>query len=456
MLRIWAEQALLAEGWRKGVAVTLSPEGRILSVAADRAPDQRDRRVGVLLPAPANCHSHAFQRAMAGLSERRGAEDTDSFWTWRHLMYGFLDRITPDQVQAIAAFVQMEMLEAGFATNVEFHYLHHRPDGGAYDDPAEMGARIAAAAEETGIGLTLLPVAYQFGGLDRRPLGAGQRRFGNDPAGFARLVEATARAMAALPGDAVLGVAPHSLRAVDPATLADLAALRPGAPIHMHLAETLAEVAEVEAALGRRPVEWLMDNVALSARWCLIHLTQMASHETGALARSGVVAGLCPLTEASLGDGIFDGTGWLGAGGAIALGSDSNIRISLAEELRQLDTSQRLRDHSRAALATATRSTGRRLFEDAATGAARAAGRGAGRIEAGAWGDLMALDMTHVDLQGLRGDTILDSFAFAGDSTMVADVWAAGRHVVQGGRHIHREAISAAYRAAVRPLRDGA
>ncbi len=454
MKRIWAEQALLADGWHRDVTVGIGPDGRIAELGEGPVPIGA-RKVGVLVPAPTNCHSHAFQRAMAGLTERRGAEPSDSFWTWRQLMYAFLDRITPEQVQAIAAQVQMEMLEAGYAASVEFHYLHHRPDGGAYDDLAEMSARIAAAAETSGIGLTLLPVAYQFGGLDKRPLGPGQRRFGNDPDRYGRLIDAADKALRALPADTVLGVAPHSLRAVDPRSLADFAALRPGAPIHMHLAETLAEVEQVQSALGRRPVEWVLQNLDLSARWCLIHITQMQPHETRALARSGAVAGLCPLTEASLGDGIFDGATWLGEGSAIALGSDSNIRISLAEELRQLETSQRLRDHSRAALATADRSTGRRLLEDAARGGAAAAGRGAGQIETGAWADLLALDRTHPDLEGLVGDTILDSFAFAGDSGMVADVWAAGRHLVEGGRHIRRDQITAAYRAAVRPLRQG-
>ncbi|THD81355.1 formimidoylglutamate deiminase [Aliigemmobacter aestuarii] len=455
MKRIWAEQALLPEGWREGVRVTLAAGGRIAGVEAGVAAEGADR-VGLLLPAPANSHSHAFQRAMAGLTERRGDGTGDSFWTWRQLMYRFLDRITPDQVEAIAAFVQMEMLEAGYATNVEFHYLHHRPDGTPHDDIAEMSARIAAAADHSGIGLTLLPVAYRFGGLDGRALGPGQRRFGTEPAAYVRLLEGAARALDALPGDAVLGVAPHSLRAVAPGDLAVLAALRPDAPIHMHLAETLAEVDEVRGVLGARPVEWMLNNVGLSPRWCLIHITQMTPEETGALAATGAVAGLCPLTEASLGDGIFDGVRWMSAGGAISLGSDSNIRISLAEELRQLDTSQRLRDHSRAALATADLSTGRRLFQAAAMGGAQAAGRDSGRIEPGLWGDLLALDMTHPDLEGLRGDTVLDAFAFAGDSAMVAEVWAAGRHMVTGGRHIRREAITAAYRHAVRSLRAGA
>ena len=391
---------------------------------------------------------------MAGMTERRGPGDGDSFWTWRQLMFRFLDRLTPDHVEAIAAFVQMEMLEAGYATNVEFHYLHHRPGGAPYDDPAEMSARIAAAAARTGIGLTLLPVYYRFGGCDGRPLGAGQVRFGNDPDSFARLHEGAAAALRALPGDARLGVAPHSLRAVAPEELAGVAALAGDGPVHMHIAEQHAEVDEVRAARGARPVRWLLENAAPDARWCLIHCTQMDPHETEGLARTGAVAGLCPITESSLGDGIFDGVRWMEAGGRIAVGSDSNIRISLSEELRTLEYSQRLRDGARAALATPELSTGRRIFEEVVWGGAQAAGRGAGGIAAGNRADLMALDGAAVDLQGRSGDALLDSYVFAGDDRMVREVWAAGRHLVRDGRHVDRDAIRRDYLRVMAALRD--
>ncbi|NDV00188.1 formimidoylglutamate deiminase [Pseudoroseicyclus tamaricis] len=446
---IWAEQALLADGWATDVRIDVD-DGRITAVTPGAPPD--GERTGLVVPAPSNAHSHAFQRAMAGLTERRGPSAQDSFWTWRQLMFRFLEEITPEQVQAIAAFVQMEMAEAGFGTSVEFHYLHHAPGGAPYADLAEMSGRIAAAAEVSGLGLTLLPVAYQFGGLDRRPLGAGQVRFGNDAGRFARLHEGARASLASLPGDTRLGVALHSLRAVAAEDLLPLAGLGDG-PIHMHLAEQVAEVEEVQAALGARPAAWAVEHLPLDARWCLIHCTQMEPEETATLARTGAVAGLCPLTEASLGDGIFDGVRWLGTGGAIAIGSDSNIRISLAEELRQLDTSQRLRDRSRAALATAGRSTGRRLMEDAAVGGAQAAGRGSGRIAVGEWADLLALDAGHVDLTGLEGDAALDSFVFAGGTGMVDRVWSAGRALVTGGRHVRREEIVERYRAAVAGLR---
>ncbi len=448
---IWAAQALLPEGWAQAVAVTLAPDGRIARVASDAAPPPGAQRVGILLPAPVNAHSHAFQRAMAGLTEARGPDPRDSFWTWRQLMFRFLDRLTPAQVEAIAALVQMEMLEAGYATNVEFHYLHHQPGGTPHDDPAEMSARIVAATETSGIGLTLLPVHYQYGGLDRRPLGPGQRRFGTDPDIFARLMDGAARALRPLPPDCRLGVAPHSLRAVAPEALGAIAALTDG-PVHMHLAEQQAEVDEVQAALGRRPVEFVLDNMSPDARMCFIHCTQMQPHETEALARSGAVAGLCPITESSLGDGIFDAPRWLDAGGRIAIGSDSNIRIALAEELRTLEYSQRLRDRGRAVLATQTASTGRRLFDAMLAGGAQAAGRESGAIRAGLWADMLALDGGHVDLACRAGDTLLDSYIFAGDDRMVREIWSAGRHLVRDGQHVRRDAITAAYRTAMRDL----
>ena len=452
MQTIWAEQALLATGWARDVTVEIVGD-RIEAVETGTLPQPGAHRVGALLPAPANLHSHAFQRAMAGLTEAHGPDPRDSFWTWRQLMFRFLDRLTPEDVQAIAAFVQMEMLEAGYACNVEFHYLHHAPGGAPYARLAEMSERIAAAARDTGIGLTLLPVLYQYGGCDRRDLGPGQIRFGNDPDRFATLVDEAAAALRALHADARLGIAPHSLRAVSPEGLAACIELRPGAPLHMHLAEQLAEVEEVEAAYGARPTEWLLANAPVDRHWCLIHCTQMARAETLALAATGAVAGLCPITESSLGDGIFDGVAWAGAGGTFGVGSDSNIRIALTEELRTLEHTQRLRDRSRAALATPERSTGRVLLEEAARGGAQAAGRAAGAVAAGRLADLMALDCRHVDLEGREGDTLLDAWIFASDDRAVSDVWAAGRHRVQGGRHVGREGIVKAYRAVLRRLR---
>jgi formimidoylglutamate deiminase len=450
MAVIWSEQALLPDGWATGVSVTFL-EGRITQVAANTVPN--GQRVGVLLPAPTNLHSHAFQRAMAGLTERRGPDPRDSFWTWRQLMYRFLDRLTPDDVQAIAAFVQMEMAEAGYAAVAEFHYLHHGPGGQPYDNPAEMAARVAAAAAQTGLGLTLLPVLYQFGGCDARALGPGQNRFGNTADQFAALMDRAAAAITPLPHDTVLGVAPHSLRAVSVEGLAFATSLRPAAPIHMHLAEQVAEVDEVLAHRGARPTEWLLANAEVNARWCLIHCTQMQPHETKGLAASSAVAGLCPITESSLGDGIFDGVAYAAQGGRWGIGSDSNIRIALSEELRTLDYSQRLRDRSRAAMATQQHSTGRVLFDAATRGGAQAAGREAGAIAPGKLADLVALNTTGPDMAGHEGDTVLDAFIFAGDDRMVTHLWSAGRPLVRDGRHFAHDAITSAYSAVVTKMR---
>ncbi|CAM3974304.1 formimidoylglutamate deiminase [Paracoccus yeei] len=454
MPAIWARRALLPAGWETQVAVFVGEDGRIAAVERGTAPPPGATVVETLLPAPANLHSHAFQRAMAGLTERRGPDPKDSFWTWRRLMYRFLDQLTPEDIEAIAAFVQMEMLEAGYATSVEFHYLHHDSGGRPYADLAEMSGRIAAAAAQTGIGLTLLPVLYQWGGLDRRALVSGQDRFGNTPERFARLVEGAQGHVARLGADSRIGIAPHSLRAVDGDGLAAAQALAGDGPIHMHLAEQTAEVDEVLATTGRRPVEWLLENLAVDQRWCLIHATQMTPGETVALARSGAVAGLCPITESSLGDGIFEGVRWTDAGGAFGIGSDSNIRISLSEELRTLDYSQRLRDRSRAALASADRSTGRVVFEGAARGGAQAAGRGAGAIEPGLWADLMALGDLGPDGVGREDDTLLDTWIFARDDRDVTDTWSAGRHLVAEGRHIRRAPITAAYARTLQRLRQ--
>jgi len=448
---IWAERALTGDGWARDVRVEIGADGRIVGVTAGQL--AQGKRVGVLLPAPANAHSHAFQRAMSGLTETRGPDPSDSFWTWRRLMYRFLQHLSPDQVQAITAFAQMEMLEAGFGSSVEFHYLHHQPDGTPYTALAEMSDRIASAAAQSGIGLTLAPVLYMHGGCDGRALKGGQRRFGNDVDQFTRLHQDASHSIGTLPADCRLAVAAHSLRAVPPEALQAAVAMARDGPFHMHLAEQVAEVDEVQAAWGARPVDWLLQNAEVDERWCLIHCTQMTPTETTALAASGAVAGLCPITESNLGDGIFDGARWFGAGGAMAIGSDSDILISVHEELRVLEHSQRLRDRGRAVLASQTQSTGRRMFEAAAKGGAQAAGRGAGVIAPGEWADLLALDGAHVDLEGKQGDALLDAFVFAGRDGMVRDVWSGGRHMVQDGCHVERAAILRDYRHSVGALR---
>ena len=440
-----AETALLPDGWARDVRLRIE-DGRIAEVTTG-VPGPGH---GVILPAPVNLHSHMFQRAMAGMTEGRTAGQ-DSFWTWRTLMYRFLDRLTPEDVQAIAAQAMVEMAESGFAAVCEFHYLHHPVGGGTYADPAEMSGRIAAAAAETGLGLTHLPVIYEQGGVDGRALSGGQLRFGSSSDTYAAVLDGAGRALAGLP-DAVLGVAPHSLRAVSRATLDRVADMTTG-PIHIHIAEQLAEVAEVQAAWGARPVDWALANLALDARWCMIHATQMTPAETTALARTGAVAGLCPITEANLGDGIFDGSGWMASGGVFGIGTESNVRIALAEELRLLEYSQRLALKAWAVLADA-RSTGRLLWEEAVKGGAQAAGRASGAIAVGQWADMVALETSDPRMEGLAGDPLLDAFVFAGRDGLVTDLWSAGRHIVKDGRHFARDAIVTRFRATMRRLRE--
>jgi formimidoylglutamate deiminase len=448
---IFATRALLPGGWAERVRIAVDA-GRISTVTANTEPQPGDTRVSALLPALSNLHSHAFQRAMAGMTEHRVA-GRDSFWTWRDLMYRFLDHLTPEQMQAIAALVQMEMQEAGFAAVGEFHYVHHQKGGAVYDNVAEMSQRIFEAARLTGIGLTHLPVLYTFGGAGEQPLTAGQQRFGNDVDGFARLLEAARQAAKTLPDDTSVGIAPHSLRATNPADLARALPLAAGQPIHIHIAEQPKEVADISAWLGARPVEWLLANAPVGPDWCPIHATHMTPSETEALAKTGAVAGLCPITEANLGDGPFNGPGWLSAGGRFGIGSDSNVRISLTEELRTLEYSQRLRDLARNVLVDEG-SVGQALYTAAAQGGAQALGRHAGQIAPGFLADLLAIDLTHPALCALRPGQILDGLAFAAPDAVVTDLWSAGRHQVRHGRHISRDAIIAGYRTAVQGLVD--
>jgi formimidoylglutamate deiminase len=442
MTAVFATQALLPTGWATDVRITVTG-GAIGSVEASATPQAGDQRVAILVPAMPNLHSHAFQRGMAGLAETRGPGD-DSFWSWREVMYRFALTMTPDQVEAVAAQLYVEMLEAGFGRVGEFHYLHHDKDGRPYANIAEMAERIAAAASETGIGLTLLPVFYAHSGFGGLAPNEGQRRFINDLSSFSRLLDAS-RSAVKPHDDAVVGVAPHSLRAVTPEDLTAIAKFGEGGPIHIHIAEQTREVEDCLAWSGARPVEWLLANQTVDRDWCLIHATHMTEAETTAMARSGAVAGLCPVTEANLGDGTFPARPYLAEGGAFGVGSDSNVLIGVADELRQLEYSQRLLHRQRNVLAPAGGSNGRALFDAAIAGGNQAlAGRPSG-IAAGNAASFVSLDAGHPSMAGKSGDAILDAWIFA-NGTAVDCVWAGGRKVVSHGRHIHREAIAHRFR----------
>jgi formimidoylglutamate deiminase len=449
MIKLFFETALLPEGWTRYVTVRVGDDGLIAAVEADSvaAPDARRESVG--LPGMANLHSHAFQRGMAGLAERAGTSD-DSFWTWREVMYHFLDRLSPDDVETIASQLQVEMLEAGFTVVGEFHYLHNDVDGRPYANPAELAERIVAAAAATGIGLTMLPVLYQHGTFGGAPPSPGQRRFIMTPDAVLKL----AGGLAARHPGLVVGMAPHSLRAVTPASLREVVAGTGDGPLHIHAAEQVKEVEDCLAWSGRRPVRWLLDEVGLDERWCLIHCTHLDDGEVRDLAASGAVAGLCPVTEANLGDGIFRGTDYWAAGGRFGVGSDSHIRVDLADELRSLEYSQRLRDRLRNRLAAPGTSVGRTLFAAAAAGGAQALQQPTGAIAPGMRADIVTLDPSHPALAGKGGDDLLDGWLFAAGRSPVASVYAGGRRVVEAGRHVAAEATAERFGRVMRRLLD--
>lgn len=432
----------------------IADDGTIAAVGDAADPDAaRERIAGMVLPGLSNLHSHAFQRAMAGLAERAGP-DGDNFWRWREVMYRFLAVLTPDDVESISAQLYVECLLHGYTSVAEFHYLHNTPEGTPYADPAELAHRIVAGAASAGIGLTLLPVLYRHGGFGGEAPTPGQRR-------FVMPVEAFARLCATMTAHAAIGVAPHSLRAVTPDELAAVIAIADeiGAdtPIHIHVAEQTREVEDCLAWSGARPVEWLLDHAPVGRRWCAIHATHMTEAETARLARCGAVAGLCQTTEANLGDGIFPLRRFLAESGRVGIGSDSNVGTSPVEELRWLEYSRRL--ESRARNVAETRpgaSVAASLLRRSATGGAQALGRRAGEIAAGQLADLVVLDTDHPSLVGRRGDAVLDAWVFSGNATPVRDVMVAGRWVVRDGRHARQAEIAARFAATMRRLADAA
>lgn len=451
--KISARQVLTPSGWKANCTVRWDDDGKITAVTDEGF--EETTALGTLIPGVGNLHTHSFQRAMAGLAEMRGPQGGDDFWSWRKVMYRFLDVLSPDHLEAIAAQVQMDMALAGITASAEFHYLHHQPGGRKYDDPSETSQRIMAASLTSGIGLTHLPVLYSFGGLGRAELGEAQRRFGNTVPEFERLHSAISEAAQSMPADFHLGLAPHSLRAVDRAGLDSCLAICPDGPIHIHAAEQVKEVDEVVSYLGARPVRWLLDNCAIDRRWCLIHATHMDEAEVRDLAASGAVAGLCPTTEANLGDGTFPAHEYLSHGGSFGVGSDSNIRISLTEELRMLEVSQRLALRRRAVLTDdSAPSNGRLLLEKAAEGGAQALGRNAGRIQPGMLADFVALRDDLPFLDWPRPDQRLDSWIFGIEERVVSDVWSAGRHIVRGGVHMNEAAIRQRFASTMRELRE--
>jgi len=454
-MNLFTELALTPEGWAKNVRVTVDQLGRISAVESgvEANPDDQYLPNRILLPALSNLHSHSFQRAMSGLTEKR-LEKRDSFWSWRELMYSFLERLTPEQMEAIAALVFMEMLECGYASVGEFHYVHHQCGGQHYENIAETSCRVINAAQKTGIGLTHLPVFYIQGGLNGKALADGQLRFGNELDGFLVLLEHAESALRNAPEDYLLGMAPHSLRAVSPESLKEIVEARTSGPVHIHIAEQLKEVDDVLENYGARPVEWLLQNANVDSRWCLIHATHMNPQETRNVAKSGAVVGLCPITEANLGDGVFDGTELLLSGGKYGIGSDSNVFIALTEELRLLEYSQRLVRKERNVMTSKSGSVGQALYNNALVGGAQALGRKSGSISPGNWADLVSLDTESLSLWGCTDDEFLDRWIFTADDSLVREVWSAGRQMVAYGQHIHHQEIEQRYRTVIQEIRQ--
>ncbi|MEO8655400.1 MAG: formimidoylglutamate deiminase [Ramlibacter sp.] len=450
---LFARHALLPTGWARDVLLQWDTAGSLCAVApGSQRPPGVPEAPGPVLPGMPNLHSHAFQRAFAGLTEYRG-QAQDSFWSWRTLMYRFAAAITPEQLEAIATGLYVEMLEAGYTSVCEFHYLHNDVDGRPYADDTELSLRLMRAAARAGIGFTLLPVLYQTSGFGGTPPREDQRRFIRSTDSMLRLLERL-RPQCQAQG-ARLGLAPHSLRAVPPKSLAEsvagLSALDPTAPIHIHVAEQTAEVDACVAWSGQRPVDWLLDHAPVNERWCLVHATHMVPAESERAARSGAVAGLCPTTEANLGDGIFDASTWRAAGGRWGLGSDSHATVNAAEELLLLEYSQRLVSCQRNVLADEQHSfVATAMTLEAVAGGAQASGRQVAGLAAGQQADLVVLDANHPLLQGLpSADAMLSAHVFASHrQSAIAAVWVAGRPVVVAGRHPLQAEAAHAFAAA--------
>jgi formimidoylglutamate deiminase len=446
-----AARALTPDGWKSDVRVTIE-DGAIAAVQTEASAQEGDERHAIMAPAAMNLHSHAFQRAMAGLAEVRGNE-TDTFWTWRETMYRFALMMSPDDVETVAAQLYVEMLEAGFAAVAEFHYLHHAPDGSPYAEPAEMAGRILSAAGRAGIGMTLLPVFYAHSTFGGAPPKSEQRRFVTDLSSFTRLFD-DCRGMIKGTAGETIGIAPHSLRAVTPSELSELMSLAGDGPVHIHAAEQIREVEDCVAWSGTRPVRWLLDHAGVDEKWCLVHAIHMDEAETRDLARSAAVAGLCPVTEANLGDGIFNAADYLRDSGRYGVGTDSNVSIGVAAELRQLEYAQRLREQARNVCSPPGSSCGRAMLEAVWSGGAQALRRNSGKLAPGAAADILTFRADHPTLAGKADDQILDAWIFSVGNALVDCVWSGGLKVVAGGRHVFKDQIAAQFAKTMRELSE--
>lgn len=440
----FAAKALLPQGWAENVKLSVSGQGTITAVEVNaKADDESIRLEGFVVPGMPNLHSHAFQRAMAGLTEVVG-DPADSFWTWRDLMYRLVGKITPEQLETIASYLYIEMLKAGYTSVAEFHYLHHDSGGRAYAQPAELALRISQAAKTSGIGLTLLPVLYTHSGFGGQPASAGQSRFINQTDGYLKLYDSIVSKLAAEPMQRA-GLCFHSLRAVTPEQMRAVLESQPHPqPVHIHISEQQKEVDDCLAWSGLRPVEWLYENMPVDENWCLIHATHITGSETKLIAESGAVAGLCLTTEANLGDGIFPGQAYLHQGGNWGIGSDSHISVSVSEDLRWFEYGQRLNNRRRNLLHLANEPyVGNVLYQGALRGGKMALGQNIGELAVGGRADLLVLDGGDPFLATAQDSELLNRWIFACAANPIKDVMTGGSWVIRDGRHAKDEEIKA-------------
>lgn len=451
VLKIYCETLLQGDQWRSGVVLSLA-DGIITAIEHGPAHSAEISINGIVVPGMPNAHSHSFQRCLAGLTGPQGGRH-DSFWSWRDAMYRTANRISPEQYGMVAEWVFIEMLKAGYTSCAEFHYLHNQPGGAVYPEPAEMSMQLIRAACTSGIAMTLLPVLYCTAGFGKEGVSGEQNRFANSPDEYLHLLEYCKSAVEEKPL-IELGIAPHSLRAVPGQVLHEVLQSWPGwqCPVHIHIAEQPAEVEECKKYLGARPLEYLLDQFSVDARWCLVHATHLSDSELRNAAQSGATAGLCPTTEADLGDGTFRTAEWLKAGGRFAIGSDSNVRISVSEELRLLEYNERLKSGERNVLVGDMMNCGSFLYKHAAGSGAVALGQPVGRLEPGYRADLLELDGGHELLNGRNPDLALETWVFAGDQSMLNSVWVAGRRIVERGYHVAEESSRKGFKRTLEKL----
>ncbi|MFZ6780370.1 formimidoylglutamate deiminase [Undibacterium sp. Ji83W] len=452
MSSLFAHHALLPQGWTSNVRLHWNEGGDLSQIEQDAVLQAHENQAQFVVPGITNLHSHAFQRAMAGMTEMAG-EGKDSFWTWRDLMYRYALHITPEQIQAIAAQLYAECLRHGYTAVCEFHYLHRNQDGSFYARPAEMAERVIAAAEQTGMGISMLPVLYSYADFGEQALRHDQRRFSTNVAEIMQLIEA----LEGKRSDQVeVGVAPHSLRAASINQIRELVAALPATrPIHIHIAEQQKEVDACIAYSGKRPVELLLDSGLVNERWCLVHATHLKKAEVQGMAASGAVAGICTTTEGNLGDGFFDLPDYIAANGRFGIGSDSHVSQSPVEELRWLEYGQRLRLQGRnIASVTGQRKVGDFLYQAALQGGAQASGRKLGQLATGYRADIVVLDEQHPNLAGISSADVLNTWIFAGNDNLVRDVYVGGKKIVQAGQHKNQTEIQLSYVTCMRQLRQ--